>query len=140
MTILGTYLNTIKKTFNWKEKADRKEFWIFHFASFIIQLTFFLAITSQLPKQFTSNPELSQVIIVNILLISFLLFLLGNFFTTISVGIRRLNDLYKSKWWMILLIVPFIGLIFYFLYLGFAKSSKNTDNPPKTDDTFIEIK
>lgn len=146
MTILGSYLNSLKKTFNWKERANRKEFWIFHFVSFVIQLTFVIVISSQLPKQITSQPELSQVIVINLLLLSFLLYLLGTFFTTISLGIRRLNDLEKSKLWIFLLMVPFVGLVFYFIYLGFSKGKVKiilnfkVKMEEPSDNTFIEVK
>ncbi len=146
MTTLGNYINTLKNTFNWKDKSSRKEFWIFHFVSFVIQLTFVIIISSQLPKQITSEPELNQIIIINTLSISFLAYLFFTFFTTISLGVRRLNDIGISKFWIALLMVPFIGLAFYFLYLGFAKGSNsetNIDITKKQENVgkgFIEIK
>ncbi len=146
MIILGNYFKTLKNTFNWKDKSNRKEFWIFHFVSFVIQLTFVLIISSQLPKQITHEPELTQIIIINSISISFLAYLFITFFTTISLGVRRLNDIGISKFWIALLMVPFVGLAFYFLYLGFSKGSTSettTNNPGKKEEVdkgFIEIK
>lgn len=42
---------------------------------------------------------------------------------TISAQCRRLNDLNRSGWWALLLIVPFVNIIFW-LYLTFAPGTK----------------
>ncbi len=146
MTILGSYLSTLKRTFNWKEKATRKDFWIFHFVSFIIQITFVYLFTAYIPKILANQPTKNDILMIDIVFLTFILYLFVTFLTTISLAARRLNDLNKSKFFTLIMFVPFIGLLFYFGYLGFAKSvtieetkELNQDNNKKEID-IIEVK
>lgn len=42
---------------------------------------------------------------------------------TISFGVRRLHDLDKSGWWILVAIIPIVGFFFQ-LYLLFAKGTE----------------
>lgn len=66
------------------------------------------------------------------LLFSIIAFVLGIFqlAANIMMGVRRLHDLDKSGWWMLLLIVPLVNL-FFCLYLLFFKG---TDGPNEYGD------
>ena len=41
----------------------------------------------------------------------------------ISLGVRRLHDLDKSGWWLLISIIPLVGFLFQ-LYLLFAKGTE----------------
>lgn len=62
------------------------------------------------------------------LLFSIIAFVLGIFqlAANIMMGVRRLHDLDKSGWWMLLLLVPLINL-FFCLYLLFFKRRDRTN-------------
>ena len=59
------------------------------------------------------------------LLFSIVAFVLGIFqlAANIMMGVRRLHDLDKCDWWMLLLIVPLVNL-FFCLYLLFFKGTE----------------
>lgn len=59
------------------------------------------------------------------LLFSIIAFVLGIFqlAANIMMGVRRLHDLDKCGWWMLLLIVPLVNL-FFCLYLLFFKGTE----------------
>lgn len=59
------------------------------------------------------------------LLFSIIAFVLGIFqlAANIMMGVRRLHDLDKCDWWMLLLIVPLVNL-FFCLYLLFFKGTE----------------
>lgn len=143
MTIFGSYLNTLKKTFNWNEKSTRKDFWTFHFVSFIIQVTFVYLFVGYIPKILANQPTKNDILMIDIVFITFILYLFITFLTTISLAVRRLNDLNKSKFFTLIMFVPFVGLLFYFGYLGFAKSVtlEVSEEPNKQKEAdIIEIK
>lgn len=120
MTIIGDFFNTFKNTFNWKDKATRKEFWNFHFVSTTVQITMLLLIQNE----FSSDKNLNNDFYLNMFLSLFYIYIIGAFIPIMSLGVRRLNDLNKSKFLIALLFLPIIGLIFYYFYLGLSKSSK----------------
>ena len=61
------------------------------------------------------------------LLFSIIAFVLGIFqlAANIMMGVRRLHDLDKSGWWMLLLFVPLVNILFYIYILFF----KGTEGP-----------
>lgn len=78
-------LMPLKKYTDFSGRARRKEFWLFSLFELIV-LT------------------LAQVILPLYFIASILLFL-----PTIAVGVRRLHDIDKSGWWLLLWFVPVIG-------------------------------
>lgn len=55
------------------------------------------------------------------------LFSLANIIPGIAVGIRRMHDIGKSGWWILITLIPLIGSI-WFIVLA-ATPSKDIDNP-----------
>lgn len=52
--------------------------------------------------------------------------LLGSLYATVICGIRRLHDLNKRGWWVLLLLVPLINF-FFMLYLMSAKGTPDSN-------------
>ncbi|MCI9173142.1 DUF805 domain-containing protein [uncultured Duncaniella sp.] len=55
------------------------------------------------------------------------IFALANIIPSLAVGIRRMHDIGKSGWWILINLVPVIGGI-WFIVLA-ATPSKDIDNP-----------
>lgn len=56
---------------------------------------------------------------------------------SIAVGVRRLHDLDKSGWWMLIGIIPLIGaivLIYFFVQDGQAGSNRFGPDPKNNDN------
>lgn len=66
--------------------------------------------------------QVMQVLLVVTIIGAFLIpiVLMG----TITMTIRRLNDINKSKWYLILCFIPFLVNIVFFIYLCCAKSKE----------------
>ena len=41
----------------------------------------------------------------------------------IFMGIKRLHDLNRSGWWSLLILIPYLNFVIYFLLLGFIKGT-----------------
>jgi uncharacterized membrane protein YhaH (DUF805 family) len=94
--LLGNYLAVIKKYTVFTGRADRKEFWYFFLANFIIGIVFSI---------------LTKIPILGFLVgIVYFLYGLAILVPSIAVGIRRLHDTNKTGWLM-LLILTGIGAI-----------------------------
>lgn len=108
------FLDTLKKRYaDFSGRATRSEFWYFTLFYVII------AIVLQLLDAKVLNPMLGmtaeQAMHGGILQIVFALALI---IPSIAVGVRRLHDIGKSGWWMLLALIPVIGilvLIFFFV-------------------------
>ena len=98
-----TFTDAIKTCFNkyatFSGRATRSEYWWF-FLFYIIAYIALIALTA----------------VSESLALLALVFSLGMLIPSIAVGARRLHDTDKSAWWLLLGIVPLIGLLLiYFL-------------------------
>ncbi len=62
-------------------------------------------------------------------------------YMTVVIAKRRLHDLDKSGWWMLLLLIPLVGFIMG-LYMVFAPGSKNANQfgpPPAANTTLLVV-
>jgi len=88
------YLKVVRDNYaNFKGRARRKEFWMFVLFNFIISFT--LGIVGYI----IGTPLLSN------------LYSLAIFIPSIAVAVRRLHDIGKSGWWLLIAFIPIIGFI-----------------------------
>ena len=84
-----------------KGRASRSEYWWFVLFTIIVNF-----IATAFPSDITPNPT---SIIVS----------LAIFLPSLGVIVRRLHDLGKSGWWILLAIIPIVNLIGIFVILVF---------------------
>lgn len=92
------FLIALQKYADFSGRARRKEYWMF--ILFYVLFAFALGIMMGVVGASQSAAGLVNLV-----------YLLGLFIPSISVGVRRMHDIGRSGWW---LIVPFVGLIFCF--------------------------
>jgi len=110
MTFLAAIKNAFIRCFDFKSRSSRSEFWyfylfttIFGFIGIQIDRLFNLEI---LELQLTQN--INEVAILGPTYI-FLYFLF--FIPSLSLYIRRLHDINRSGWWLLIALIPFVGII-----------------------------
>ena len=57
--------------------------------------------------------------------------------SSIAVGVKRLHDIDKSGWWMLLLFVPIVGALALFVMNGFIAGTPHANRfgePPSADE------
>ena len=125
--MIQSFLLAWKNAFVFTARTSRKDFWFYQLASIILSIT--LNITQNLLTnlQYASLPSdslvndfslLSVIFAVlsqTILIISFF-YLLGNLIVSLSIQVRRLNDISKKWVWIFIQIIPILGSIYY-IYL-----------------------
>jgi uncharacterized membrane protein YhaH (DUF805 family) len=75
------------KYIQYNGRARRKEYWMFALFSFICSL------------------------LLGIIPILGILYAMGAIVPSVCLGIRRMHDIGKSGWWLLLALIPFVGLI-----------------------------
>ena len=97
-----------EKYYNFNDRAPRSEYW--WFALFACGVTIVLSVLDNLIFNNASGYGIFSTIWgVAILL------------TYIGVGVRRLHDLDKSGWWLLISLIPVVGfiiLVFWFVQQG----------------------
>ena len=122
--MIQSFLLAWKNAFVFKGKTSRKDFWFYILANTILSIT--LNITQNLLTnlQYASLPsdslvndfsllsEIFAVLSQTIQIISFF-YLLGSLIVSLSIQVRRLNDISKKWVWIFIQIIPILGSIYY---------------------------
>jgi uncharacterized membrane protein YhaH (DUF805 family) len=107
------YVATLQKYVEFNGRARRKEYWIFTLVNFAISV-----ILAVLGLDFIST-----------------LFGLAVLLPGLGVSVRRLHDIGKTGWWLLIAFVPLVGLIvliYFFVQEGESGSNEYGANPKTT--------
>ena len=116
----------LSKLTDFSGRASRSEYWKFYISFFILYLTLMFGV---LVFIVIANPNISDA---SLDAISWVMSIPGGLLT-LSATVRRLHDTNKSGWYVLIFLIPLIGLIvFVFLILpGDNKKNKYGHNPLK---------
>jgi len=112
---MNWYLEVLKKYAVFAGRARRKEYWFFVLFNFIISV--FLSLID-----FTTGSYSGEFGMGILSGIYFLLVLIPG----IAVTVRRLHDTGRSGWWLLILIIPLVGLIVLLVFM--LQDSEQGDN------------
>lgn len=96
------FVKCLKNYANFTGRARRKEYWFFVLSQFI--LVFAATIIDSI---FFGSPALFYAIVV-----------LGLFVPSLSVAVRRMHDIGKSGWLLLISLIPLIGAILVIIWLA----------------------
>ena len=107
-------------------RASRSEFWKFILANFILLLIIATPV-SLLSRDIAFLIELIMA-----------LYLLVIFIPGMALSTRRLHDINRSGWWLLLYLIPYLGAIaLFFMFITEGDYLANSyGNPPRIDDMF----
>lgn len=107
------YVDVLKKYATFSGRAGRPEFWMFTLISFVISIV--LAVIDAL---------LGTGIIIETV------YDLAVFLPSLAVGVRRLHDTDRSGWWLLIGLIPIVGLIVLIVFWATAgKPQENAYGP-----------
>ncbi|HTK36316.1 MAG TPA: DUF805 domain-containing protein [Caulobacteraceae bacterium] len=93
---MDTVLETLKTKYAaFDGRARRKEFWLFVLFNFVVNL-----IAAVLDQAVLHGSPVLQLLVV-----------LALFVPGLALNFRRLHDIDKSAWWLLIGLIPFIGVI-----------------------------
>jgi len=118
------YLKVLKNYVGFEGRARRKEYWMFTLFNIIV--SFVLGIIDGLGGLMTES---------GIGMLG-LLYTLAVLLPSIAVGVRRLHDIDKSGWWLLLVFIPLIGAIvlLVFAVMEGTRGSNRFGEDPKSDE------
>lgn len=122
---MNYYLKVLKQYADFNGRARRKEYWIYNIINSIIGgLLFFLDYLLGTTIDFLDLGE------GNSLGILYLVYALFVFIPGVAVAVRRLHDVGKSGWMLLIALIPLIGPIWLLvLYLTNSNPGENKYGP-----------
>lgn len=117
---MNHYINALKNYAVFSGRATRKEFWMFYLINFLI--SFVIGFTEAML-------EASGAI--------GLIYTIAMLCPTLAIIVRRLHDTGRSGFWLLILLLPIIGLIvmFVLLVLKSQRGLNEYDKLEVVDDT-----
>lgn len=136
MKDLAFFIKPLKRAFDFKGRANRKEFWLY-FAALLV--AFYAACFAIMMLTMTSCTVLYSDMGAQQgcgwigTIICILLFGWGMPILTMSAGARRLHDSDKSGWWQLLIFIPSLGILalFILMLLPGTKGDNRFGPPPQ---------
>ena len=106
---MNYYLDVLKKYAVFSGRANRKEYWYFFLFNIIISIVL--------------------SVIVNVIghganIIS-ILYSLAVLVPSLAVAVRRLHDIGKSGWWILITLIPLVGPIWLIILLAMRSKTEN---------------
>lgn len=92
-----------RRYFDFSGRSRRKEYWLFAAFIFVVEVV--------LQALFISggNPFTGVSPLFWLVLVLLCLFVLASFIPSLAVSVRRLHDQDRSGWFLLLLLIPFLG-------------------------------
>jgi len=112
---MNWYLAVLKKYAEFKGRARRREYW--NFVLFNIIISIVLALVDKVTGSFSAERGFG---------ILGGLYALAVIIPSIAVGVRRLHDTNRSGWWLLIGLIPCIGLIVLIIFT--VQDSQAGDN------------
>lgn len=103
---MNWYLEALKKYAVFRGRSRRKEYWYFFLINLII--TFILLIVDKITGTYSLQTGIG-------LLGS--LYSIAVFIPNISVTVRRLHDINRTGWWVLIALIPIIGAIVLLVFM-----------------------
>lgn len=111
---MNLYLEALKKYATFNGRAKRAEYWMFMLISFAVGL--FLSIMDSIIGTYGS--EFGVGILTSV-------YILATLIPTISLSIRRLHDINKKGWWILISLIPIFGSFILLFFMVKASVKKN---------------
>lgn len=123
---MNWYIQGFKRYFDFGGRSRRKEYW--YFALFNLIAVILLAVIDSLTGTF--NIELGMGLLGAI-------YSIATIIPNLSITFRRLHDIDKSAWWILILLIPLIGFIVLLVFLCQDSKEENKYGPsPKLTDVY----
>lgn len=130
MNIIENYKSIMTNKYSmFYGRADRMEFWYFILANVPFLIFLYISIFL-LPSELAFIAELILV-----------LYLLAVFIPGMAVSTRRLHDIGRSGWWLLIILLPYVGVLaLFFMFISEGDFLANSYGNPRRIDDIIRRK
>ncbi|GHG53935.1 DUF805 domain-containing protein [Streptomyces griseocarneus] len=108
------YVDVLKKYATFSGRAGRPEFWMFSLISFVISI-----VLAVIDAVLGTDPVIGLVYSLAVLL------------PGLAVGVRRLHDIDRSGWWLLLALIPLLGSIVLLVFFALPGTQGENSYGPK---------
>lgn len=126
---MNGFVAVLKKYATFEGRAHRKEYWMYVLIYVLISVV--LHVVDSIAG--TVEPESGAGLLSS-------LFVLGTLLPSMAVTVRRLHDIGRSGWWILIGFVPLVGSLILFIFT--VKAGEPTENRwgpvPSAEDSLLD--
>lgn len=127
---MNWYLKVLRQYADFEGRARRMEYWMFTLVNFIIAMVLYVPALYLMMD--SENPAFLSI---------YMIYSLAVLVPSIAVSVRRLHDIGKSGWYILVSLIPLVGAI-WLLVLLFTDSQAGPNefgpNPKEVNNSFDE--
>lgn len=120
---MRAYMDFFKNYFNWYGRTGRKGFWIFIMVN-IVAITFFQMLDRLIAVNLLGFTVIEVNHLTGIYPVTFF-YMIVTLLPGISLFIRRLHDIDKSGWWLLIVLIPLLGALLIFIFTCIKSDGDN---------------
>lgn len=100
------YLDAMRRYFDFQGKATRSQYWFYNLVLIgVVLVASFIDVAMDDGASLEPEPILSSIVV------------LAHVIPSLAISVRRLHDIQKSGWWLLLLLAPVIGSIILLVFM-----------------------
>jgi len=112
--------------FGFQGRINRAKFWLVALGILVIEVILFAAVFGS--AVMSADPEQALAAIGPIAGIVICVFAVVATWISIAVAVKRFHDRNKSGWWVLIVLVPIIGGLWYLIECGFLRGTPGSNN------------
>ena len=98
---------------NFNGRARRSEYWFWYLFNILVESVLFL------PAQVFKFQQGQIPVVLTVMYYIYIGFFIITFIPGLAVTVRRLHDIGKSGWWILIVFIPFVGAIILLVFTCF---------------------
>lgn len=125
---MNWYLDVLKKYATFTGRATRQEYWMFTLIQMVISISSWVLIGTFAGMGDLAGYGIMQDILFGLSGLCYILLVIYNlatFLPSLAVLVRRLHDTGRSGWWVLISLVPVIGIIILIVFLCMDSQTGN---------------
>ena len=128
--MINAYKKYWTNYFDFSNRTSRKDYWLFILMNIIVNIVLSFAIVKIFGynidiSKISSLEELKLISRTTVGLINIIWYVI-NLIPSLSISVRRMHDINKSGWAILVLIIPLVGWIIYLIFT--LRASVNANN------------
>jgi uncharacterized membrane protein YhaH (DUF805 family) len=112
--------------FSFQGRVNRAKFWLVALGILVIEVIFFAALGG--PAVLSNDPEQAFAAIGPVAGVVLFVLLVVVTWISLAVAVKRFHDRNKTGWWVLIVLVPVIGGLWYLIECGFLQGTAGTNN------------
>lgn len=107
--------------FSFRGRANRAKFWLVALGIFVVEVVLLAALGG--PALVSGDPEQMAAAMGPVAGIVFFVFAVVVTWISLAVAVKRFHDRNKTGWWVLIVLVPVIGGLWYLIECGFLRGT-----------------